>query len=164
MSDTFTADYCKQNIRVDAESEVMYGEDQMWLTSAPIVFPTANIPLRDMSGLYSLADAIRMSEGHLPMLPQSGSGDDDDYDCDGWYDFYVGINRLPDGDKLDNCICFTVSSPTAEDEGAEYTIDLSETEQACVYAALDESAMVTLGKSLTALLDESEAYMREEDA
>ena len=154
---TFTPDFCKANILVDMESEILYGAEQMNV-SFPIRFPTVNIPLRDMGGLYDIADKIRMKLDHLPMLPQTKDADEEDYDADGWYDFYVGIKRLPDGDKLDSCICFTVDS-CASDDGQEYIINLSAQEQENVYAALNASVEATMGKSCSSMLDEAQKEM-----
>lgn len=164
---TFTPDFCSANIRIDTEGEILYGIDQLNV-SAPLRFPTVEIPLRDMSGLYEIADNMRMALGHLPMMPHAVDdedecyeADEESYDADGWYNFYVGIYRRPDGDHLENCIRFTVDS-YASDDGEEYMISLDEEEQKTVFARLDESAKEKLGKSVAALLDESAKELEEE--
>lgn len=157
---TFTPDFCAANIRIDTEGDILYDSAQQNISYA-LRFPTVNIPLRDMSGLYEIADKIRMDYGYLPMMPQSDDADDESYDCDGWYNFYVGVSRLPEGDKLDNCISFTVDSNCAEDDGKEYAFELDPEEQAAVFARLDEQTREHEEKSLSELLDESEKELQE---
>lgn len=164
---TFTPDFCSANIRIDTESDILFGSDQMNVSN-PLRFPTVEIPLRDMSGLYEIADNMRMALGHLPMMPHAVDdedecyeADEESYDADGWYNFYVGIYRLPDGDHLEHCIRFTVDS-YASDDGDEYMISLDEEEQKTVFACLDENASERLNTSCAALLDMAQAEMEEE--
>lgn len=157
---TFTPDFCAANIRIDTESDILFGSDQVNV-SHPVRFPTVEIPLRDMSGLYEIADKMRMALGHLPMMPPSEDADDYSYDADGWYNFCVTVFRLHDRDRLENCIIFTVDS-VCSDDGEEYSIYLTGEEQETVFARLDESAKEKLGKSVAALLDEAEKEMEEE--
>lgn len=157
---TFTKDFCAANIRIDTEGDILYDSEQRNISYA-LRFPTVNIPLRDMSGLYEIADKIRMDYGYLPMMPQNENADYESYDCDGWYNFCVGVSRLPEGDKLDSCINFTVDSPVSEDDGKEYAIELDPEEQAAVFAGLDEQAREHEQKSLAKLLDESAKELQE---
>ena len=151
----FTPDFCAANIRIDAEGEILFGSDQI---NAAV--PTVNFPLRDMSGLYELADKIRMDLGYLPMMPQNEDADEESYDADGWYNFSVGVCRTQDGDALDRCITFTVDS-LSDDNGEEYTINLDDAERKTIYALLDEDARKVLGKSCAELLDEAAAELAE---
>lgn len=158
---TFTPDFCAANIRIDKENDFVLWSDTMNV-SYPLRFPIVNIPLRDMSGLYEIADKIRTDLGYLPMMPPCADADDESYDPDGWYNFSVDIIRLPDGDMLGRCITFTVDSHSADD-GEEYTIDLDDAERKTIYARLDELARDVYGKSCAELLDESQAELLDEE-
>lgn len=76
--------------------------------------------------LIGLADKLRQSKGYLPMIPN----DDEQYDMDGWYNFYFAIEGdVADSDIVTNIIYelwFAVSSDFAKDDGKCYQIVLSD--------------------------------------
>jgi hypothetical protein len=80
-------------------------------------------------------------------------------DNDAWYDFYIGICRLPGENQpcqLDSSITFTVVNSDADDNKDMYTIDLTESEKECVYEILNRQCRRYHGKDCAALLAESE--------
>ena len=91
------------------------------------------------------------------MHPRDGRSDD--VDNDGWYDFYVGISKLPGGHqecKLDSSISFVVVNSDSDDNEDMYSIDLTESEQAYVYEILNQQCRRYHGKDCATLLAESE--------
>ena len=107
--------------------------------------------------LVEVADRIRMEKGYLPMHPRDGKTDD--VDCDGFYDFYVGISKLP-GDhqqcQLDSSISFMVVNSDSDDNEDMYNIDLTEAEREYVYEILNRQCRRYHGKDCAELLAESE--------
>ena len=97
------------------------------------------------------------------MHPRDGRKDD--VDCDGWYDFYVGISKLP-GDhqqcQLDSSISFVVVNSDSDDNEDMYTIDLTESEKECVFDILNRQCRRYHGKDCAALLAESEAELTDD--
>ena len=104
-----------------------------------------------------VADRIRMEKGYFPMHPWDGRTDD--VDCDGWYDFYIGISKLP-GDhqqcQLDSSISFVVVNSDSDDNEDMYNIDLTESEKEYVYEILNRQCRRYHGKDCAELLAESE--------
>ena len=86
---------------------------------------------------------------------------DETCDQNGWYDFYYGVNDLPDV-RGDTCIEFIVVSDGAEDNGEIYSIDLSQEERLAMYNRMDEQCRKYLGKSCMDLLAEDRRRMEED--
>lgn len=148
----FTKEFTKNAIWVDFGEEIMYGEDQAYI-NYPVSFPTVNFYLHDTNELITIADNMRKEKGFLPFFDDSG-----EYDWDGWYNFYIGINGFSKT-KLDTSIMFTVASETQSDDNETYYIDLSEEEQLIIYAELDKQCRKNLQKSCDELLEEAREEM-----
>ena len=135
---TLTEKFITDAIHLDAGAEIMYGSDQMY-DSYPIIFPTVEFQLMATDALSEAADRIRIEKGCKPMFPRDGRTDD--VDNDGWYDFYVGISKLP-GDhqecQLDSSISFVVVNSDSDDNEDMYTIDLTDSEQGCIFEILNQ--------------------------
>jgi len=156
---TLTEGFAKDQVFIDFDAEVMYGDDQCYL-DYPCRFPTVGFELMATNGLVQIADRIRKDAGFKPMHALDEFTDDT---CDnaGWYDFYVGLNGFADN-HMDTCIEFYVVNSDSEDNEELYTIDLTADEQTAVYARLDEQCRKYLGKSCEDLLKEAEEKMRED--
>ncbi len=156
---TLTEKFITDAIQLDSGSEVMYGSDQIY-EIYPCRFPTVEFQLTATDALVEVADRIRMEKGYLPMHPRDGRTDE--VDNDGWYDFYVGISKLP-GDhqqcQLDSSISFVVVNSDSDDNEDMYTIDLTESEKECVFDILNRQCRRYHGKDCAALLTEAEAEM-----
>lgn len=156
---TLTEKFITDAIHLDAGAESMYGSDQMY-DSCPISFPTVEFQLMAMDVLTELADGIRIEKGFKPMFPRDGHADD--VDNDGWYDFYIGISKLPSKNqdcRLDNCISFMVVNSDSDDNEDMYTIDLTESEQECIFEILNQQCRKYHGKDCATLLAEAEKEM-----
>ena len=153
---TLTEKFITDAIQLDSGAEVMYGSDQIYDTY-PCRFPTVEFQLTTTDALVEVADRIRMEKGYLPMHPRDGRTDD--VDNDGWYDFYVGISKLPGVHQdchLDSSISFVVVNSDSDDNEDMYTIDLTEYEKECVYEILNLQCRRYHVKDCAALLAESE--------
>ena len=159
---TLTEKFITDAIQLESGAEVMYGTDEIYDTF-PCRFPTVEFQLSAKDALVEVADRIRMEKGYLPMHPRDGRTDD--VDNDGWYDFYVGISKLP-GDhqqcQLDSSICFVVVNSDSDDNEDMYTIDLTESEKECVFEILNRQCRRYHGKDCAALLAEAEAKMSDD--
>ena len=159
---TLTEKFIADTIQLDSGAEVMYGNDQIYDTY-PCRFPTVEFQLTATDALVEVADRIRMEKGYLPMHPRDGRTDE--VDNDGWYDFYVGISKLP-GDhqqcQLDSSINFVVVNSDSDDNEDMYTIDLTESEKECVFDILNRQCRRYHGKDCAALLTEAEAEMTDD--
>lgn len=159
---TLTEKFIADTIQLDSGAEVMYGSDQIYDTY-PCRFPTVEFQLVATDALVEVADRIRMEKGYLPMHPRDGRTDE--VDNDGWYDFYVGISKLP-GDhqqcQLDSSISFVVVNSDSDDNEDMYNIDLTESENECVFDILNRQCRRYHGKDCAALLTEAEAEMTDD--
>lgn len=159
---TLTEKFITDAIQLDSGSEVMYGSDQIY-EIYPCRFPTVEFQLTATDALVEVADRIRMEKGYLPMHPRDGRTDE--VDNDGWYDFYVGISKLP-GDhqqcQLDSSISFVVVNSDSDDNEDMYTIDLTESEKECVFDILNRQCRRYHGKDCAALLAEAETEMTDD--
>ena len=159
---TLTEKFITDAIQLDSGSEVMYGSDQIY-EIYPCRFPTVELQLTATDALVEVADRIRMEKGYLPMHPRDGRTDE--VDNDGWYDFYVGISKLPGGHqecKLDSSISFVVVNSDSDDNEDMYSIDLTESEKECVFDILNRQCRRYHGKDCAALLTEAEAEMTDD--
>lgn len=154
---TFTPDFCKTAIYIDESDDYYLGSEQINLTY-PVRFATVSLQLHSTNPLDEIIDAIREQQGCLPLFPTDLHPDD--YDDNGWYNFYISLNSNSPT-RVDTCITAYVESNFADDDGQEYHIDLDEEEQRSIYARLDEQAREIYGKSCAELLAESEAELRE---
>lgn len=141
-------DFIWKNIWLERGEEPLYGEDQMFVTY-PCTFPVVSFALVSTLGLYGLADKIREEAGYKPVFSADG-----DYNFDGWYNFYVGINGDPIN-ATDNCISFILCNSDQEDCEIEYHIDLTEQERLLLWDRLDEQARECYGKNCKELLQEA---------
>ena len=159
---TLTEKFIADTIQLDSGAEVMYGSDQIYDTY-PCRFPTVEFQLVATDALVEVADRIRMEKSYLPMHPRDGRTDE--VDNDGWYDFYVGISKLP-GDhqqcQLDSTISFVVVNSDSDDNEDMYNIDLTESEKECVFDILNRQCRRYHGKDCAALLAESEAELTDD--
>lgn len=159
---TLTEKFIADTIQLDSGAEVMYGSDQIYDTY-PCRFPTVEFQLVATDALVEVADRIRMEKGYLPMHPRDGRTDE--VDNDGWYDFYVGISKLP-GDhqqcQLDSSISFVVVNSDSDDNEDMYNIDLTESEKECVFDILNRQCRRYHGKDCATLLTEAEAEMTDD--
>ena len=159
---TLTENFIADAVHLDAGAEVMYGADEMF-DSYPIRFATVEFQLTATDALVEIADRIRSEKGYLPMHPRDGS-----IDCDvnSFYNFYVGISKLPCGEqecRVDNSISFVVVNSDSEDNEDMYEIELNAYEQECVYAILNRQCRSYLGKSCEELLKEADEEMQNSD-
>lgn len=156
---TLTENFLHDAIELDRNAEVMFGSDQIYDT-CPCHFPTVEFQLTATDALVEVADRIRMEKGYLPMHPRDGRTGD--VDNDGWYDFYVGISKLPGVHQdchLDSNISFVVVNSDSDDNEEMYSIDLTESEQEYVYEILNRQCRRYHGKDCAVLLAESEKEM-----
>ena len=116
-------DEIRDNISIDYVHD--FGYDQVY-DSFPCVFPTVCIELGSCAGLDALADKMRKADGEFPFFDDSG-----DYDDDGWYDFFIGLNGY-NAHHVDTCIY-----ARAYNDHGDYYIDLSDDEQEYVYQCLN---------------------------
>lgn len=142
-----TREWCEKNIELDPHEDYDFGSDQCYI-DYPCVFPTVSFYLPCTDGLIELADEIRKENGYAPLTES---------EC-GWYNFYIGLNGFSDT-RMDNCILFIVNDETADDDYADYQIDLDEEEQLAVYNRLNLLCKELYGKTCVDLLDEAKAYM-----
>ena len=80
-----------------------------------------------------ISNNIRMEKGYLPTHPRDGRTDE--VDTEAWYDFYIGICRLPGENQpcqLDSSITFIVVNSDADDNENMYGIELTADEQSVV--------------------------------
>jgi hypothetical protein len=148
--------FLKDSLFIDFGSEIIYGSDQMDI-SRPVRFATVGFQLMSTAGLDQIVDRIRKDAGFVPLHPMD-EYTDENCDMDAWYDFYIGINDLPDC-RVDTCIEAVVVNAFSPDNEETYTIDLDGNEQAYVYARLDEQCRQYLGKSCEDLIREAKAEM-----
>ena len=151
----------KDGVFIDFGSEIIYGSDQINLTY-PIRFATVNFQLMATSLLTGIADRIRKDAGYRPMHPID-EYTDETCDCEGWYDFYITIDELPEC-RIDTAIRFVVVNADSPDNEESYSIDLDLDEQCHLYERLDEQCREHLGKSCVELLKEARAKMEKEAA
>lgn len=159
---TLTEKFIADTIQLDSGAEVMYGSDQIYDTY-PCRFPTVEFQLVATDALVEVADRIRMEKGYIPMHPRDSRTDD--VDNDGWYDFYVGISKLPGEHQqcqLDSSISFVVVNSDSDDNEDMYNIDLTESEKECVFDILNRQCRRYHGKDCAALLTEAEAEMTDD--
>ena len=140
----FTPEFCRKAVWIDDDDYLLTNRED---------FPAVNFYLQSTEGLDELADALHESAGFLPMRPTEQHPDD--YDCNGWFDFYIDVLRTPNGDNAADFISACVDT-NAAGYGAEYKIRLTEQERRTVYAHIDEQAKAAFGKTLSQLLDDSE--------
>ena len=159
---TLTENFIREAIHLDAGAEVVFGSDEMYDTY-PCRFPTVEFQLAATDALVEVADRIRMEKGYLPTHPRDGRTDE--VDTEAWYDFYIGICRLPGENQpcqLDSSITFTVVNSDADDNECMYGIELTESEKEYVYEILNRQCRRYHGKDCAALLAESEAELMDD--
>lgn len=153
---TLTEKFIADAIQLDSGAEVIYGSDQINDTY-PCRLATVEFQLMATDALVEVADRIRMEKGYLPMHPRDGRTDD--VDNDGFYDFYIGMSRLPGENqpvKLDGSISFVVVNSDSDDNEDMYTIDLTASEAEYVYEILNRQCQRYRGKDCETLMAEAE--------
>ncbi len=158
---TLTEKFISDAVRIDFGGEILYGSDQVFDTH-PVRFPTVEFILKATDVLVEIADRIRFDKGYPPVYPRA---DGMDYDADGFYNFYIGISKLPgDGQacRADKCISFVVINSDSCDNEDMYSIELSESDQEIARGVLDRQCRRYLGKSCEELLAEAESAMQED--
>ena len=155
---TLTKKFIRDAIQLDSNAEVMYGSDEIFDTY-PCRFPTVEFQLMATDALVEIADRIRMEKEYKPMHPRDGRIDD--VDSDGWYDFYIGISKLP-GDTdvhIDSNINFIVVNSDSDDNEDMYEISLTDDERSAIYEILNAQCRRYHGKDIAAMLSEAEKEM-----
>ena len=158
---TLTENFISDAIRIDFGGEILYGSDQVFDTH-PVRFPTVEFILKATDVLVEIADRIRFDKGYPPVYPRAEGMN---YDTDGFYNFYIGISKLPgEGQecRADKCVNFVVVNSDSSDNEDMYDIELSESDQGIVLAALDKQCRRHLGKGCAELLAEAESAMQED--
>ena len=135
--------------------------DELWLdgdyyytitTSAGHTY--VRIAVDDTHGMNRVVDSYRESMGHMPMFPDDYS---EPHDEDGWYNFYVVLDRYKPG-EYDISIEVTVESECAEDNGQTYAFSLPEDVQDRVFDRLDELCERHMGDNISQLILDWEQY------
>ncbi|MCM1530324.1 MAG: hypothetical protein NC093_10065 [Alistipes sp.] len=156
---TLTEKFISDAIYLDAGAEIIYGSDEIFDTY-PCCFPTVELQLMATDALVEVADRIRLEKGFKPMHPRDGRTDD--VDNDGWYDFYIGISKLPGENqeyRLDNSITFIVANSDSDDDEEIYSIDLTADEQSIILEILNAQCRRYHGKDIAVMLAEAEKEM-----
>lgn len=143
-------DALKKAIHIDTEAGYMFGDDHAY-NDYPIRFPTVEFQLVATLELSLIADAMRKTNGLLPMLEDGGA-------TEGWYDFYLGLNSDTDT-RLHTSILFVVVNSDSADNENHYAIDLSEEEQKRIFAIMDDLCWRYYEKSCDELLDKARRAM-----
>ena len=157
---TLTEKFISDTLHIDFDGEILYRSDEVF-DAHPVRFATVEFILKATDVLVEIADRIRFDKGYPPVYPRA---DGMDYDADGFYNFYIGISKLPgDGQacRADKCISFVVVNSDSSDNEDMYEIELSESDQEIVLAVLDKQCRRHLGKSCTELLAEAEKGMQD---
>ena len=157
---TLTEKFISDAIRIDFGGEILYGSDQV-IDTNPVRFPTVEFILKATDVLVEIADRIRFEKGYPPVYPRAEGMN---YDTDGFYNFYIGISKLPgEGQecRADKCISFVVVNSDSSDNEDMYSIELSESDQEIVLNILDKQCRRHLGKSCADLLAEAEKGMQD---
>ena len=156
---TLTEKFISDAIYLDAGAEVMHGSDEIFDTY-PCSFPTVEFQLMATDALVEFADRIRIEKGYKPMHPRDGRTDD--VDNSGWYDFYLGVSKLPGENqecRIDNCISFIVVNADSDDNEDMYEISLTDDERSAVYEILNTQCGRYHGKDIAAMLADAEKEM-----
>jgi hypothetical protein len=156
---TLTENFIREAIHLDSGAEIMYGTDEVYDTY-PCRIPTVEFQLIATDALVEVADCIRLEKGYKPMHPRDGRTDD--VDTDGFYDFYIGISKLPNESvdvQLDSSITFIVVNSDSDDNEDMYGIELTDSEVEYVLAVLEQQCRKYESKTCAQLLDEAEREM-----
>lgn len=111
--------------------------------------PVVEVKLCDTVCLIHIADQLRAEKGFLPMLPNQ----EEKYDQDGWYDFYVLLDNSDIG--IHNNLIAIVDSPNAQDHGEQYDIQLSVLDRMAIRQILDHDLQESCGEDVTKLVQRS---------
>lgn len=148
----------KNTISLDPDGYWSFGSDQANI-NYPVRFPTVTIALESTEVLDKIVDAMRAEAGHKPMFPDNWKElDPEEWDDNGWYNFYVGLNGFADT-MVDTSIEAIVQSPWADDNEQSYYIDLTEAEQIAIYHELDRQLISQFGTSCEELLEDARKEM-----
>lgn len=147
-------------LETDAVTYCHFGSDQANV-NFPVRFPTVTLGLESTIALDRIVDAMRVEAGHKPMFPDNWEElDTEDWDDNGWYNFWVGLNGFTDT-MVDTCIEAVVQSEWADDNEQSYYIPLSEAEQIAIYNELNRQLRERFGTSCDELLEEARQEMIE---
>ena len=100
--------------------------------------------IEDNHQINAIMDEMRSSDGHLPMFPEDES---EPYDCNGWYNFYVVVEKTGKNEYVAS-VEVTVVSEDADDNEASYAFTLSDDVQETVIDRLDELCRNYFGEDL----------------
>lgn len=146
----------------DAVNYCHFGSDQAYV-NFPVRFPTVTLELQDSHELNRIVDAMRVEAGYKPMFPDNREElDPEDWDGNGWYNFWVGLNGFTDT-MVDTYIEAVVQSEWADDNEQSYYINLTEAEQIAIYNELDRQLRERFNTSCNELLEEARQLMIEEE-
>lgn len=149
-------------IFLDYEGYWYFGSDQVYV-DYPVRFPTVTIALEGTIPLTEIVDAMRMEDGHKPMLAPDGWTEEMGYDCydsNGWYNYYVTLNGFTDT-MVNNSIEAVVQSEWADDNEQSYYIPLTEAEQIAIYHEVDRQLKERFNASCNELLEQARLEMIE---
>jgi len=150
--------FFSEGVAIDSYEEYLYGSDVVY-DSYPVRFETVQFKLLDTLWLSLLADTVRSKEGYKPIIP-SYEMKENEYDVEGWYDFYIGINGYSKS-HVDSCMTFTVCNSEEDDNEWEYVISLDDDEAMLMYDVLNKECLRLFRKSCSDLLDESKNEMED---
>ena len=106
------------------------------------------IAIGDTHPMNQVMDSFRSSMGHLPMFPDD---DSEPYDSDGWYNFYVVLDRFKPGEYAVS-LEVTVVSDEAEDNEQTYAFALPSDVQNTVFDRLDILCEEYIGDNISQLI------------
>jgi len=147
-----STDFAERYIYIDTGSEQFYGVGDAF----PEKYAIVNLQLFSTDALMEVVDSIREEKGFLPMLPTEKHSED--YDEDGWYDFYLDVNDY-DNLRIADHIDAIVDNGCSEDDFACYRIELSDDVRAALYKHLNEQAKRACGMTLDEMLAEAHRYI-----
>lgn len=159
---TITAELQKELCR---GAIVLEQGDEPYYDSITHMYGTAKTPMVSLqiaatNTLVMIADRLRNDMGYKPMLPLDGDATNEDYDMDGWYDFYYEITYSTKS-RLGENIFFYVVNSDSEDNEEEYCIEVNEETQLEIKSILDEQLKYEYGITCEEMLKEAAEYLNE---
>lgn len=106
----------------------------------------------DLHQMNMVVDEMRTADGHLPMFPEDECCE---YDWDGWYNFYLVVEKTGK-DQYVASVEATVVSESADDNEQTYAFTLDEYAQENVIDRLNTLCWRNFGNDLAMMFDEYE--------
>ena len=100
--------------------------------------------LESTESLNEYADERRKKLGLHPMFDST----DKDYDMDGWYNFYFCIFK--DGRIM---LSFVVDGSSADDDGREYEVDLSDLEKVYLFQSVQTDCLCIYNEPIGKIME-----------